>query len=140
MTPEQAQLVRLSFVKVMDIKDAAGRLFYDRLFTIAPDLRPMFKGDIDAQARKLMDTLAVAIGSLKDSVALTSMLEQLGQRHLRYGVKDEHYGQVGAALLWTLDKGLGADFTPEVKSAWTALFGAVSTIMITAASPDRAVA
>lgn len=140
MTPEQAQLVRLSFVKVMDIKDAAGRLFYDRLFTIAPDLRPMFKGDIDAQARKLMDTLAVAIGSLKDSVALTSMLEQLGQRHARYGVKDEHYGQVGAALLWTLDKGLGEDFTPEVKAAWTALFAAVSTIMITAASRDRAVA
>jgi hemoglobin-like flavoprotein len=140
MTPEQAQLVRLSFVKVMDIKDAAGRLFYDRLFTIAPDLRPMFKGDIDAQARKLMDTLAVAIGSLKDSVALTSMLEQLGQRHSRYGVKDEHYGQVGAALLWTLDKGLGEDFTPEVKAAWTALFAAVSTIMINAASRDKAVA
>lgn len=140
MTPEQAQLVRLSFVKVMDIKEAAGRLFYDRLFTIAPELRPMFKGDIDAQARKLMDTLAVAIGSLKDSVALTAMLEQLGQRHVRYGVKDEHYGQVGAALLWTLDKGLGPDFTPEVKAAWAALFGAVSTTMINAAARDKAVA
>jgi hemoglobin-like flavoprotein len=140
MTPDQAQLVRLSFVKVMDIKDAAGKLFYDRLFTIAPEVRPMFKGDIDAQARKLMDTLAVAIGSLKDSAALTVMLEQLSLRHVKYGVKPEHYGKVGEALLWTLDQGLGADFTPEVKAAWTALYGAVSMTMIAAAARDKAVA
>ena len=133
MTPEEIQLVRLSFLKVMDIKDAAGKLFYDRLFTIAPELRAMFKDDIDGQARKLMDTLAVAIGSLKNSVALTSMLDHLAQRHVKYGVKDEHYAKVGEALLWTLDKGLGAAFTPDVKAAWTALYGAVAATMIGAA-------
>ncbi len=140
MTPEQVQLVRLSFVKVMDIKDAAGKLFYDRLFAIAPELRSMFKGDMDAQARKLMDTLAVAIGSLRNAAALTDLLEQMAHRHVKYGVKDEHYATVGEALLWTLDKGLGPDFTPEVKAAWTALYGAVAKTMIDASSKGLAVA
>ncbi len=140
MTPEQIQLVRLSFVKVMDIKDAAGKLFYQRLFEIAPDVRPMFTSDIDKVASKLMETLAVAIGSLRNPGALTAMLEQLSQRHVRYGVRDEHYGKVGEALLWTLEKGLGDDFTPEVKAAWTALYGTVSGIMIGAGKRSAAVA
>jgi nitric oxide dioxygenase len=138
MTPEQIQLVRLSFVKVMDIKAAAGRLFYDRLFSIAPEVRPMFKGDIGAQADKLMETLGVAISALKNPAALSPILTQLAKRHAGYGVRDEHYDKVGEALLWTLEQGLGDAFTPEVKKAWAELYGVVASTMKSAAKPIAA--
>ena len=146
MTPEQMQLVRLSFVQVMSIKMQVGRLFYERLFTIAPDVRPMFKGDAESQARKLMDTLAFSIGSLKNPTVLSNMLNGLAKRHVDYGVRDEHYDKIGEALLWTLEKGLGANFTGEVKAAftgevkaaWAALYETVASSMKRAASGAQA--
>ena len=141
MTPHQIQLVRTTFSMVMHQKQEVGRLFYDRLFAIAPDTRTMFGSDINLQARKLMDTLAMAIGSLRDSATLVPMLEGLARRHVRYGVRDEHYDQVGRALLDTLEKGLGNEFTPEVREAWTTLYGTVAAVMRKAArQPVEAVA
>jgi nitric oxide dioxygenase len=121
MTPDEMKLVRLSLVRVMAIKSEAGRIFYDRLFAIAPDVKPMFKGDIGAQAAKLMATLAVAIGMLDKPELIDGMLAGLAKRHVAYGVRDEHYDKVREALLWTLERGLGADFTPQVKAAWSSL-------------------
>lgn len=138
MTPEQVQLVRLSFTKVMAIKMDAARLFYERLFAIAPEVRPMFSNDIESQARKLMDTLALAIGSLRDPALLNRILDGLAARHVAYGVRDEHYDKVGEALIWTLEKGLGKDFTPQVKSAWTSLYAAIAAQMRSAARPKAA--
>jgi hemoglobin-like flavoprotein len=135
MTPEQVQLVRLSFVKVMDIKAEAGRMFYERLFTIAPEVRPMFKSDIGAQADKLMEMLGVAISLLKNPTALSRTLVQLAQRHNGYGVRDEHYEKVGEALLWTLERGLGEAFTPELHDAWCELYTFVASAMKQAARP-----
>ena len=137
MTPEQVQIIKLTFAQVMGSKDKVGRLFYDRLFTIAPETRPLFKGDIDAQSRKLMETLALAIGMLRDMPTLVATLEALAQRHVGYGVRDEHYDKVGEALLWTLEQGLGPAFTPDARAAWTALYGAVAQIMRKAAAGPR---
>src|SRR5205814_1877961 len=113
------QIIKLTFAQAMINKDQVGRIFYDRLFAIAPETRPLFKGDIDAQSRKLMDTLALAIGMLRDMPTLVSTLEALARRHVAYGVRDEHYDKVGEALLWTLERGLGAAFTPDAREAWT---------------------
>ena len=132
MTPEQIQLVRLSFVKVMDIKAAAGRLFYQRLFAIAPEVQPMFKSDIGAQADKLMETLGVAISALKNPAALAPILTQLARRHSGYGVRDAHYDKVGEALLWTLAEALGPAFTPQAHAAWGALYATLKQIMLDA--------
>ncbi|MGN6573807.1 MAG: globin family protein [Pseudolabrys sp.] len=140
MTPDEMKLVRLSFVKVMGIKATVGRLFYDRLFTIAPAVKPMFKGDLDAQSAKLMSTLAVAIGMLDKPDLLNSTLAGLAKRHAGYGVRDEHYDKVGEALLWTLEQGLGADFTPQVGVAWASLYADVAAAMRGAAAGGRAVA
>jgi nitric oxide dioxygenase len=129
MTPEQVQVIRLTFVQVMSHKMEVGRMFYDRLFTIAPDTRALFKSDINAQAQKLMDTLALAISSLRDLPSLVAMLEALALRHATYGVQEKHYDDVGAALLWTLERGLGPSFTPEAREAWTALYGTVAEVM-----------
>ncbi|MBI4273405.1 MAG: hemin receptor [Rhizobiales bacterium] len=133
MTPEQISIIKLTFVRVLDIKQEAGRLFYDRLFTIAPDTRAMFGSDIDKQARKLMDTLALVISSLRSESAVATMLDDLGRRHAAYGVRDEHYAKVAEALLWTLERGLGDAFTPEARAAWTTLYGVVAETMQNAA-------
>ena len=134
MTPEQVQIIKLTFAQAMNSKDQVGKLFYDRLFAIAPETRPLFKGSIEAQARKLMDTLAQAIASLRDTPTLITTLEALAKRHVGYGVKDEHYDKVGDALLWTLERGLGAAFTPHAREAWTPLYGTVATVMRAAAN------
>ncbi len=134
MTPDQVSIVRLTFIHVLLIKDEAGKIFYERLFAIAPETRAMFKGDIDAQGRKLMDTLATAISSLGDSEALAGLLAGLGQRHAGYGVTDAHYDLVGEALLWTLEKSLGHGFTPPVRDAWAALYASVAASMKAAAA------
>ncbi len=138
MTPEQVKLIKLTFVEVMNAKQQVGRMFYDRLFAIAPDTRAMFKTDIDAQAAKLMDTLALAVGMLRDVPNLVSTLQALGERHAGYGVKDEHYAKVGEALLWTLEQGLGQAFTPQVREAWAALYGTAAKVMMDASRPPRA--
>ena len=129
MQQADIDLVRASFAKVLHIRSEAGRLFYDRLFTIAPQVRPLFKTDIDEQARKLMDTLAIAVGALRDPAALTATLEDLGRRHRRYGAQPGHYAKVGEALLWTLEKGLGSSFDAKTRAAWVKLYDTVSEMM-----------
>lgn len=135
MTPEQAQLVRLSFVRIMDVKLEIGRLFYDRLFALAPEVRPMFSTDLDLQAEKLMSTLALAVGSLKNPATFASLVSGLRQRHIGYGVKDEHYDTVGEALLWALERSLGDGFTDELRRAWASLYDAMASQMKIDCSP-----
>lgn len=138
MTPEQKQLVQSSFAKVAPIADQAAALFYGRLFELDPALKPMFKGDISEQGRKLMSTLGVAVGSLDNLDALMPVLQNLGRGHVAYGVQDSHYDTVGAALLWTLEQGLGDGFTPDVKDAWIEVYTIVSTVMKDAAADVQA--
>ena len=137
MTPDQAQIVKLSFAQGWK-QGQVGVMFYERLFTIAPEVKPLFKGDIAEQRRELMDTLALAVGMLRDMPTLLMMLQGLARRHVGYGVKDEHYDKVGEALLWTLEKGLGDAFTPQVRDAWAALYTAVAKIIRDAAKDETA--
>ncbi|ADH87735.1 globin [Ancylobacter novellus DSM 506] len=132
MTPERIALVRESFAKVRPIADDAAALFYGRLFQIAPEVRPLFPADLTEQGRKLMTTLAVVVNSLDDLPALLPVVQRLGARHAGYGVTGEHFAPVGAALLWTLEKGLGEGFTPEVRMAWTEAYHVLATVMIDA--------
>lgn len=125
MQQDQIDLIRTSFAGVLHKRAEMGRLFYERLFTIAPELRPLFRGDMDAQARKLMDTLAVAVSALRDPVALGATLRDLGQRHRGYGVEPAHYAKVGEALIWTLEKGVGPSFDARTRRAWIELYGNV---------------
>jgi nitric oxide dioxygenase len=140
MTPEQIANVRDSFGKVAPIADQAAALFYGRLFEIAPETRALFKSDISEQGRKLMATLAVVVRGLDDLPSLMPAVTRLAERHAGYGVAAVHYAPVGAALLWTLEQGLGEGFTPEVKDAWTTAYGTLSGVMIAAgeAAPSAA--
>jgi hemoglobin-like flavoprotein len=133
MTPDQVKLVQQSFAKVVPISDTAAVLFYDRLFEIAPKVRAMFPTDMTEQRGKLMATLAAVVNGLGNLEAVLPAASALAKRHVSYGAKAEHYPVVGAALLWTLEKGLGDGWTPEVAEAWTAAYGTLSGFMISEA-------
>ena len=123
MTPEQVKSIQESFAKVAPIADAAAALFYDRLFEIAPEVKPLFRGDMTEQGRKLMKTLTVVVNGLGNLDSHFARRERAWRRTMSaYGVKPSHYTPVGEALLWTLERGLGPDWTPELKGAWTAAY------------------
>ncbi|MGJ4904829.1 globin family protein [Bradyrhizobium sp. HKCCYLS2058] len=130
MTPSQIALVQDSFAKVAPISDQAATIFYDRLFEVAPQVRAMFPDDLTEQRKKLMATLAVVVNGLTNLPAILPAASALAKRHVDYGARPEHYPVVGAALLWTLEKGLGDGWTPEVAAAWTAAYGTLSGYMI----------
>jgi hemoglobin-like flavoprotein len=129
----QKALVQTSFAQVRPIADAAAALFYNRLFELDPTLRPLFKSDLKEQGRKLMDMLTLAVKGLDRPEALLPALAALGRRHAGYGVNKHDYETVGAALLWTLEQGLGPSFTPDIREAWSALYRLVADTMSEAA-------
>jgi methyl-accepting chemotaxis protein len=133
MHPETIAHVRTSWKKVEAIAPAAAALFYQNLFTAQPSLRALFKSDIEVQGERLMWMIGAAVARLDDLPTLVPVLQQLGVRHAGYGVRDEHYDAVGAALLKTLSQGLGEEFTPAVREAWTGVYGVVAATMVAAA-------
>jgi hemoglobin-like flavoprotein len=129
MTPQQIQVVQTTWKMVVPIADTAASLFYDRLFVLDPSLVPMFGNDMAEQRRRLMTMLGVAVTGLTRLETIIPVLRNLGARHIGYGVKDEHYATVGAALLWTLEQGLGPAFTADARDAWSTAYGIVATTM-----------
>jgi len=133
MTPEKIALVRSSWQQVLPIKDTAAALFYGQLFELDPSLRSMFKGDMVEQGRKLMMIINTAVNSLDNLSPILGAVEDMGRRHVAYGVTEAHYDTVGSALIWTLAKGLGEQFTPPVKDAWVETYTTLATAMKQAA-------
>ena len=130
MTPAQVQLIQHSFAKVAPISEQAAAMFYGRLFEIAPETKPLFRGDMQEQGRKLMATLAVVVNGLSNLDTILPAARALAQRHVGYGVKPGHYAPVGEALLWTLERGLAAGWTQDVAAAWAAAYTTLSQFMI----------
>ena len=137
LTPTQKTLVQTTFAMVAPIADDAAQLFYRRLFELDPSLERMFRGDMTEQRKKLMQMLGAAVKGLDHLDRLVPVLQDLGRRHTTYGVEDAHYNTVGAALLWTLEQGLGNAFTLEVRAAWIAVYGLVARTMQEAAREAR---
>ena len=133
LTSDQKRLVQNSFATIAPIADDAAVLFYRRLFEIDPSLQRMFRGDMSEQRKRLMQMIAVAVKGLDRLEQLVPAVQDLGRRHARYGVEERHYETVGEALFWTLEKGLGSAFTPEVRAAWTAVYGILAATMKEAA-------
>ena len=129
MNAEQIAVVQSTFEKVHPFSDTTAEMFYTRLFELDPSVQSLFKGDMKEQGRKLMHMIGVAVRGLNRLETLAPAMQGLGERHVGYGVKDEHYDTVGAALLWTLEQGLGGDFTPEVKEAWAEAYHLLTSVM-----------
>ena len=133
MDSNTVQLVQSSFAKVAPIADTAAEIFYKKLFEMDPTLQPLFKGDMKEQGKKLMSMIGTAVGALNNPDALIPVVQKLGKDHAGYGVTAEMYDTVGAALLDTLAVGLGDDFTPDTKTAWTDVYGLLAKTMKDAA-------
>ena len=133
MNLTQVKLVQESFSKVVPISEAAAVIFYDRLFEVAPSVKAMFPSDMTQQRKKLMMMLAAVVNGLGNLESILPAASALAKRHVDYGAQPEHYPVVGGALLWTLEKGLGEAWTPDVADAWTAAYGTLSGYMISEA-------
>lgn len=133
MTPEKIQLCKDSWLKVEPIADTAAELFYSNLFEADPELKPLFKGDMQEQGKKLMEMIAAAVRLLDKLDQLVPVVQKLGVRHAGYGVQASHYDTVGGALIKTLGQGLGDEFTDEVRDAWIDAYGLLAQTMIDAA-------
>ena len=133
ISPEQVRIVQHTWSLVMPIADTAAGLFYERLFELDPRLKPMFRTDPAAQRVKLISMLSLIVKGIGNLDKLIDTVQEMGMRHVNYGVKDEHYDTVGEAFLWTLEQGLGEAWTPEAQAAWVAAYGILSSAMKSAA-------
>lgn len=132
MNPSTINDVQSTFNIIAPIADEAAALFYSKLFEIDPSLKPMFKGDMAAQGKKLMQILGVAVSSLNNLAAIVPAVQDLGRRHVKYGVRPQHYNTVAEAILWMLAQTLGATFTPTIKQSWTEVYTVLADTMIAA--------
>jgi hemoglobin-like flavoprotein len=133
VTPRQVELVQSSWASVEPIAEPAAEIFYSKLFALDPSLRPLFRGEMKEQGRKLMSMIAFAVRGLSRLETLVPGVQALGRRHAGYGVRDKHYDTVATALLWTLNQGLGKAFTDDVREAWAEAYGVLATTMKDAA-------
>lgn len=137
MTPRQIDLIRTSWSSVEAASDAVATMFYDRLFELDPALRPLFaRTDMTAQHRIVMQTFKVVVASLDEFDTIVPFIRALGRVHARYGVRQEHYDTVGAAFMWTLDRGLGDAFDDETADAWATAYDTLASVMIEAAGEE----
>ena len=137
MTPEQEALVQASFAKVAPIAEPAAEIFYQRLFALDPNLRALFAEDMTEQRRKLMAMLGSAVANLNQWASVAPLVRAMGLRHRGYGVRLADYDTVGAALIATLETGLGDAFTEPVRQAWFACYALVAGEMIAGAEPPN---
>lgn len=133
ITDKQRQLVTLSFARLVPISNEAAAMFYNRLWEIAPETRAMFHStDMTQLGMKIMQTLGVTVRALHDLDSISPMLQDLGRRHMSYGVTREQYELVKAALLWMIEQTLKKDFTPETRAAWIAAYDLITSIVTSA--------
>lgn len=134
MDSEKIALLKTTFAKIRPITDLVAERFYNKLFELDPSVRPLFKGDMQKQGRMLMQAIDMAVNGLDRPEEIIPSIQELGKRHVTYGVKNEHYDTVGTALIWTLEQHFGEDFTPEIKQAWIEAYNLLAKIMKEAAA------
>ena len=134
MTPEQIKLIKKSFDTMWPMRSDIAELCYTRFFELAPDAKALFRSDMERQRAKLMDMIAALVGSLDQQALFQSIIENSGRHHARFGVRPSQYDALGEALMWTLERKLGAALTPELLASWKALYAKVQDEMQRAAT------
>ena len=131
MKPEQIKLVKKTWKILMGINPKIiGDAFYSKLFTDHPAIRKLFPSDMNQQYIKLVDMLTSIIMNLDHLESVSEEIIAMSNRHTGYGVKPAHYEMVGSALLWTLQKGLGAEWSDDIENAWIACYQSLADTMI----------
>lgn len=134
MNDRQIKIIKESFELVSKIPaETVGNLFYNRLFEIAPEVKPMFGNtEMAEQSRNLIAMLGYIINKLDNLDSIIDEVAKLAKRHVKYGVEPKHYQPVGLALHFTLEKGLGTIWNAELASAWSLCYSTLSGAMIAA--------
>ena len=139
LSAQQIELVQSTWKRVLPIADQAASLFYDKLFELDPEIKALFSHtEMEAQKKKLLQMINVAVNGLKRLDDIVPAVQELGKRHVEYGVQEAHYDTVGTALLWTLEQGLDEAFTSQVKNAWGATYTLLADTMKAAAATPLA--
>jgi hemoglobin-like flavoprotein len=133
LTANDISGVRKSFDLMWPKSTVMADQFYARLFEVAPDCRPLFRSDMTQMKGKFISTLAVLVGSLDDATGLYSVAGKLGEDHVPYGVRAEHYEKVGEALLWSLGQQLGSNWTADIEQSWRKVYALITARMMAAA-------
>jgi hemoglobin-like flavoprotein len=140
MNETDKQLVRDSFVLLEQQSEIVPLIFFQRLFTTAPTLQPMFRGDMETQSQRFFTALRVIVASIDDNERLQKYLTPLAARHRHYGVRAWQYENFGEALLWTFSEVLGRQFTPSMMLAWREAYRLISRLMVETETTTRATA
>lgn len=130
LSPEHRLLVQLSLDKVLTATGSPGTLFFSRLFELDPEVRSIFPADIDRVERNFIAALTNLVNGLDNPEVLLPQLESLGRQHHEWGVREEHYVSFRDALLWALERSIGATFTPEVREAWRGIYAWMQAAML----------
>jgi hemoglobin-like flavoprotein len=130
LTPRQKRLVRESFESIRQYSNSVTKLFYGRLFEVAPGVRGLFKISLEEQSHKLLNMLGVIVDALDDMDGLRPQLAELGRKHVTYGAKPADYEVMRKSLLWALAQALEYEFDSETRSAWDEMLRAVSAAML----------
>lgn len=139
MTAEQVKIIRDTWNSIGPITKVVPKIFYDRLFEIDPSTKPLFtRTRMPSQHKKLMESMELVVENANNLDCMIPALEALGRRHVRYGVEDHHYDSVGVALMWTLERGCGAQFDAEARQAWTSVYQFIAGTMRQAAAEPEA--
>lgn len=134
LSDAEIDVLRDSFRRVASEPELTGTVFYDRLFAMAPELRPMFPADVEQQGVKLMSMLGALVARIHDHHALLPLVTDLARRHVGYGAQPAHFELVGDALLWTLNHRIGPDFAGEPFAVWRRTYIALAELMLSVAS------
>ena len=135
LTDRQVSLIETSFAQIRPISGLAAELFYSNLFSIAPEVQPLFRSDMKRQGEKLMNTLGFVVDGLRDLDTVLPVARNLAARHVAWGVTPKHYEPVGDALIVTLSQGLQEAFTDEVREAWESAYALLAGAMVESAYP-----
>lgn len=126
-------IIKTSWSYLITQSDEVGLLFYDKLFELDPTLKPMFHNDMEKQIQKLMDMITFMVTRLQKLTDIENDIDALALRHVKYGVRYEHYQIMGNALLWALQNSLGDLWDDDTKAAWTELYNFLALSMIRSA-------
>jgi hemoglobin-like flavoprotein len=149
MTPAQLRLLQRSFSKIEPLADEFGAMFYERLFIIAPDIKPMFRTDLKAQQSKFMKVIGEVVQlHLRAIISLPVTAQASGEvtlpgafwsgkLHAAYGVRMEDFERMKEALIWALERALGSDMSPEIRDAWHTAYDIVVRSMQTGMTSDE---
>lgn len=127
------QSLKDNFALVGANGEGVAAFFYADLFQRNPGLRGLFPAEMSQQHQQLLDALARIVSRVDDAGQLVPFLQDLGRRHVKYGVAPEHYAEVGSSLLATLEHFSGPAWNEELRQGWATAYGLVSQVMVEAA-------